>query len=70
MLGRSFLALFHEEDRYYAAIGVASAFNGVDPQPRLSRWVTREGDIRVIAWTATPIVDILGREQVLVSAST
>jgi PAS domain-containing protein len=24
--------LFHEGDRYYAAIGVASAFNGVDPQ--------------------------------------
>ena len=66
MRGRSFGELFHEEDRYYAAIGVASAFNGVDPQLRLSRWVTREGDIRVVEWTATPIVDILGREHVLV----
>ena len=46
MRGRSFGELFHEEDRYYAAIGVASAFNGVDPQLRLSRWVTREGDVR------------------------
>ena len=43
MRGRSFGELFHEEDRYYAAIGVASAFNGVDPQLRLSRWVTRDG---------------------------
>ena len=64
--GRSFGELFHEEDRYFAAIGVASAFNGVDPQLRLSRWVTREGDQRIIEWTATPILDILGRERVLV----
>ena len=66
MRGRSFGELFHEEDRYFAAIGVASAFNGVDPQLRLSRWVTREGGVRVVEWTATPIVDILGRERVLV----
>ena len=64
--GRSFGELFHEEDRYFAAIGVASAFNGVDPHLRLSRWVTREGRVRVVEWTATPIVDILGRERVLV----
>ena len=64
--GRSFAELFHEDDRYYAAIGVASAFNGVDPQLRLSRWVTRTGGVRVVEWTATPIVDVLGRERVLV----
>jgi PAS domain S-box-containing protein len=66
MRGRSFADLFHEEDRYFASIGVASAFNGVDPQLRLSRWVTRGGGERVVEWTATPIVDILGRERVLV----
>ncbi|HWL33590.1 MAG TPA: PAS domain S-box protein [Gaiellaceae bacterium] len=66
MQGRSFADLFHDEDRYFAKIGVASAFNGVDPQLRLSRWVTRDGGERVIEWTATPIVDILGRERVLV----
>ncbi len=66
MRGRSFGELFHEEDRYFAAIGVASAFNGVDPQLRLSRWVTREGRQRIVEWTATPIVDIGGRERVLV----
>ena len=43
MRGRSFGELFHEEDRYFAAIGVASAFNGVDPQLRLSRWITHDG---------------------------
>ena len=46
MRGRSFGELFHEEDRYFAAIGVASAFNGVDPQLRLSRWITRTGRVR------------------------
>ncbi len=66
MRGRSFGELFHEEDRYFAAIGVASAFNGVDPQLRLSRWVTHDGGERVMEWTATPIVDMLGRERVLV----
>ena len=50
----------------YAAIGVASASNGVDPHLRLSRWLTRAGDERILEWTATPIVDILGRERVLV----
>ena len=64
--GRSFGELFHEEDRYYAAIGIASAFNGVDPQLRLSRWITQDGGERIMEWTATPIVDILGRELVLV----
>ncbi len=66
MHGRSFGELFHEEDRYFAAIGIASAFNGVDPQLRLSRWVTRKGEQRIVEWTATPIVDISGRERALV----
>ena len=66
MRGRSFGELFHEEDRYFAAIGVASAFNGVDPQLRLSRWITHDGGERIMEWTATPIVDIFGRERVLV----
>ena len=60
MRGRSFGELFHEEDRYFAAIGVASAFNGVDSQLR-SRWITHDGGERIMEWTATPIVDILGR---------
>ena len=47
MRGRSFGELFHEEDRYFAAIGVASAFNGVDPQLRLSRWITHDGGERI-----------------------
>ena len=66
MRGRSFGEIFHEEDRYFATIGVASAFNGVDPQLRLSRWITQDGGERIMEWTATPIVDIFGRERVLV----
>ena len=43
-------------------IGVASAFNGSTPAG-LSRWITRDGGERIMEWTATPIVDILGRER-------
>ena len=66
MLGRSILSLFREDESYFARLGIASAFNGVDPAERISRWCTRSGDERVIAWTATPIVDGEGRSLALV----
>ena len=43
-----------------ARLGVAAAFAGAAPEERVSRWRTRTGDERVIAWTATPIVDMSG----------
>ncbi|MGI9111214.1 MAG: PAS domain S-box protein [Gaiellaceae bacterium] len=66
MLGRSFLSLFRADEGYFARLGVASAFNGVEPAERISHWCTREGGERAIAWTATPIVDSEGRSLALV----
>lgn len=66
MLGRSFLSLFRDDEGYFARLGIASAFNGVDPAERVSHWCTRAGGERVIAWTATPIVDGEGRSLALV----
>ncbi|MBA2297579.1 MAG: PAS domain S-box protein, partial [Actinobacteria bacterium] len=66
MLGRSFISLFRDDESYYARLGVASAFNGVEPAERISHWCTRAGGERVIAWTATPIIDGEGRSLALV----
>ena len=66
MLGRSFLSLFRADEGYFARLGVASAFNGVEPAERISHWCTREDGERAIAWTATPIVDSEGSSLVLV----
>jgi PAS domain S-box-containing protein len=66
MLGRSFLSLFPDDESAEARIGVTSAFNGAKPAERLSHWCTRDGGQRVIAWTATPIVDGEGRSLALI----
>ena len=66
MLGRSLLDLFRPADTYFARLGIASAFNGVEPAERVSHWRTRDGQERAIAWMATPIVDVTGAELVLV----
>ena len=66
MLGRSFLSLFPDDESAEARIGVTSAFNGAKPAERLSHWCTRDGGRRVIAWTATPIVDGEGRSLALI----
>ena len=66
MLGRSFLSLFREDEGSDARLGLAAAFNGAEPTERISHWCTREGGERVIAWTATPIVDGEGRSLALI----
>ena len=66
MLGRSFLSLFREDEHPDARSGVAAAFNGAKPTERISHWCTRDEGERVIAWTATPIVDSEGRSLALI----
>ena len=66
MLGRSFLSLFRDDEGADARLGVAAAFNGAKPTERISHWCTRDGGERVIAWTATPIVDGEGRSLALI----
>src|SRR2546423_7348781 len=66
MLGRSFLELFRPGERERARLGVAAAFAGDKATERLSLWRTRDGSERAISWTATQIVDMTGRDLVLV----
>lgn len=66
MLGRSFLSLFPEDQIADARVGITSAFDGAKPTERISHWSTRDGGQRVVAWTATPIVDGEGRSLALI----
>ena len=66
MLGRSLLDLFRPAERDSASVVVAEAAGGVEMAERVSHWRGRDGQERVIGWTAAPIVDLSGRELVLV----
>ena len=66
MLGRNFLSLFREDEGADARLGLASAFNGAKAAEQISHWCTRDGGERVVAWTATPIVDGEGRSLALI----
>jgi PAS domain S-box-containing protein len=67
--GASFLELVAREDEFAARMAIAGAANGVPQAERESRWLTRDGDERTVAWTATPIIDQLGAPRVLVSGA-
>jgi PAS domain S-box-containing protein len=66
MLGRSFFEIVQPEDESLARIGISAAFAGSEPEEQVSRWRTRNDGERIIAWTATPIVDLTGRGLALV----
>ena len=67
--GTSFLDLIAAEDEFAARMAIAGAANGVPQQERESRWLTCDGRERVVAWTATPILDQWGIARVLVSGA-
>jgi PAS domain S-box-containing protein len=67
--GMSFLDLVAREDEFAARMAIAGAANGVPQAERESRWLTRHGDERIVAWTATPILDQWGNARVLVSGA-
>jgi PAS domain S-box-containing protein len=67
--GMSFLDLVARDDEFAARMAIAGAANGVPQAERESRWLTREGDERTVAWTATPITDPSGRARVLLSGA-
>jgi PAS domain S-box-containing protein len=67
--GMSFLDLVARDDEFAARMAIAGAANGVPQAERESRWLTREGDERTVAWTATPITDPSGRARVLRSGA-
>ena len=63
------LDLIDPDDGYFARMAIASAANGVPSVERETRWRKANGDHIVIAWTATPIDDVTGRETSLVLLS-
>lgn len=69
LAGTSFLELVSDEDEFPARMAIAGAANGVPQAERETRWLTRHGRERIVAWTATPIVDPRGAARVLVSGA-
>ena len=67
--GTSFLDLVAREDEFAARMAIAGAANGVPQAERESRWLTRGGGERIVAWTATPITDPSGDARVLLSGA-
>ena len=67
--GMSFLDLIAPDDEFAARMAIAGAANGVPQAERETRWLTRDGEERTVAWTATPILDQWGVARVLVSGA-
>ena len=67
--GQSFLDLIAREDDHDVRLAIANAANGVAQEERESRWLNRNGEPRLVAWTARPVLDPYGRSLVLVSGS-
>ena len=65
----SVLELIDPDDGYFARMAIASAANGVASVERETRWRKANGEHVVIAWRATPIDDVTGRETSLVLLS-
>ena len=69
LVGSSFLDLVAHDDEFAARMAIAGAANGVPQSERESRWLTRDGGERTVAWTATPILDQWGSARVLLSGA-
>lgn len=69
LVGTSVLELVSPEDELATRMGIAGAANGVPQAERETRWLARDGTERVVAWTATPILDPRGAARVLVSGA-
>jgi PAS domain S-box-containing protein len=67
--GTSFLDLVARDDEFAARMAIAGAANGVPQAERESRWLTRDGSERTVAWTATPITDPSGVARVLLAGA-
>jgi PAS domain S-box-containing protein len=67
--GRNLLDFVHPEDRYLAGMAIASAANGVPSERRESRWLHKDGSVRIVSWSAREILGMEGRTVVLVSGA-
>jgi PAS domain S-box-containing protein len=64
--GRTFLDVVAEPEREAAAATIALAASGVPQSERETAWLAVGGDTRIVAWTATPVLDPTGADRVLV----
>jgi PAS domain S-box-containing protein len=67
LAGTSIFELVAHDDELPARMAIAGAATGIAQAERETRWVARDGQELVVAWTATPIRDERGAARVLVS---
>jgi PAS domain S-box-containing protein len=67
LTGMSLVELVAPEDELVARAAITAAASGAAQPERETRWMARDGEELVVAWTATPIRDERGVARVLVS---
>jgi PAS domain S-box-containing protein len=67
--GRSFFDLIAPEDGYNARMAVAAAANGVARTDLEGGWLCRDGTVRTVAWTATPLLEARDIPLVLITGA-
>jgi PAS domain S-box-containing protein len=65
--GHRFVGTITPASDHAARTLIARAAEGAVPDEIESRWETREGDSRIVAWSVRPVVDAQGEKMVLVS---
>ncbi len=65
--GRSFLELVHPDDDFQTRMAIAAAANGVERTDVENRWLRSDGELIVVAWSATPIWHPRAGDLVLIS---
>jgi PAS domain S-box-containing protein len=68
-VGRSFLELVDPEDEYAVRMAIAAAANGVPRTDLEARWLRQDGEARIVAWTATPLLEARERPLVLITGA-
>ena len=67
--GESFLGTVVPANDHAAHMEVANAAQGIEQAEIESRWETRDGDSRIVAWRAQPVTDARGERLVLVAGT-
>ena len=67
--GQSFVGAVVPESDHAARMLIANAANGVIEEEIESRWETRDGDSRIVAWSARPVTALTGARLVLVTGA-
>jgi PAS domain S-box-containing protein len=68
-VGRSFLELVDPGDEYAVRMAIAAAAIGVPRTDLEARWLRQDGEARIVAWTATPLLEVRERPLVLITGA-